>query len=83
MVVPRLMKEVIRIDRLDICTDHFKRADWVSSFSELVSRHRIVGLTSPAASGKSSLLKLYQHSLTDTELIWLSSFFDKYCYESI
>jgi ABC-type cobalamin/Fe3+-siderophores transport system ATPase subunit len=77
------MKEVIRMDRLDIRTDHLKRADWVSNFSALVSRHRIVRLTSPAASGKSSLLKLYQHSLTDTEFIWLSGFFDKSCYESI
>lgn len=47
----------------------------------MVAVYRFVRLTSPAASGKSSLLKLYQHSLKNTKVVWISCLTDKSCFD--
>jgi hypothetical protein len=65
-------KEVIQIDSIDIHTEHLKRPELLAKLTELVAQYRFVRLTSPAASGKSSLLKLYQHHLKKTKVVWIS-----------
>ena len=56
-------KEVMEMNSIDISSEHLKRPHLLAKLSYLVARYRFVRLTSPAASGKSSLLKLYQNSL--------------------
>ena len=65
-------KEVIQIDSIDIHTEHLRRPELLDKLTGLVAQYRFVRLTSPAASGKSSLLKLYQHSLKKTKVVWIS-----------
>ncbi|KAI3631251.1 hypothetical protein MIR68_010741 [Amoeboaphelidium protococcarum] len=50
----------IGIDGIDLDIEHLKRNELVGKLQWLVSRSSIVLLSSPAASGKSSLFKLYQ-----------------------
>jgi hypothetical protein len=63
---------VIQSDSIDIQTEHLKRPELLDKLTGLVAQYGFVRLTSPAASGKSSLLKLYQHSLKKTKVIWIS-----------
>ena len=76
-------KEVIQIDSIDIHTEHLKRPELLAKLTELVAQNRFVRLTSPAASGKSSLLMLYQHSLKKkrTDVVWISCLEDRTCSE--
>ena len=72
-------REVIQIDSIDIHTEHLKRPDLLAKLAGLVAEYRFVRLTSPASSGKSSLLKLYQHSLRKTNVIWISCLDSRTC----
>ncbi|KAJ3384183.1 hypothetical protein HDU84_003086, partial [Entophlyctis sp. JEL0112] len=75
-------KEVIQQDGIDINTEHLERRDLVAQLRKLVARHRFVRLTSPQASGKSSLLKLYQYSLRKTvDVVWISCLDARSCSE--
>ena len=75
-------KEVIQIDSIDIHTEHLKRPELLSKLTELVAQYRFVRLTSPAASGKSSLLMLYQHNLKKrADVVWISCLDDRTCSE--
>jgi hypothetical protein len=69
-----MKKDVIQVDGIDIATEHRKRSDLLAKLAGLVSENRFVRLTSPAASGKTSLLKMFQHSLkkSKTKVIWIS-----------
>ena len=61
------------MDSIDIHTVPLKRPELRRKLNDLVAVHRFVRLTSPAASGKSSLLKLYQHRLKKTyKVVWIS-----------
>jgi hypothetical protein len=75
-------KKVIQIDSIDIHTEHLKRPELLAKLTDLVAQYRFVRLTSPAASGKSSLLMLYQHSLKKrTGVVWISCLDDRTCSE--
>ena len=74
-------KEVIQIDSIDIQTEHLNRQELLYKLTGLVAEYRFVRLTSPAASGKSSLLKMYQHSLKNTKVVWISCLTDKSCFD--
>jgi energy-coupling factor transporter ATP-binding protein EcfA2 len=65
-------KEVIQTDSIDIHTEHLERPELLEKLTGLVAQYRFVRLTSPASSGKSSLLKLYQHSLKNANVVWIS-----------
>ena len=75
-------KKVIQIDSINIHTEHLKRPELLAKLTDLVAQYRFVRLTSPAASGKSSLLMLYQHSLKKrTGVVWISCLDDRTCSE--
>jgi hypothetical protein len=73
----------IQIDGIDINTEHLKRPDLLSKLTNLLDENRFVRLTSPAASGKSSLLMLYQHSLENTNVISISCLDKRSCNEML
>ncbi|KAJ3262330.1 hypothetical protein HK103_002744 [Boothiomyces macroporosus] len=76
------INKVIQTDGIDIHSAHLKRPELLDKLSELSTQYRFVRLTSPAASGKSSLLKLYQHTFNETtKVIWISCLSDKSCFE--
>ena len=60
------------VDCVDINSDHLKRTGLIVKLHELVCNNLFVRLTSPAASGKTTLLKLYWNSLKNTQVIWIS-----------
>ncbi|KAJ2985111.1 hypothetical protein HDV02_000770 [Globomyces sp. JEL0801] len=62
---------------IDIHTEHLERPDLLEKLT--VSQYAFVRLTSPAASGKSALLKLYEHSLKKTKVVWISCLGPKSC----
>ena len=76
-----LNREVIQVDGIDIHTEHLKRSDLLAQLTSLVAQYRFVRLTSPASSGKTSLLKLYQHSLRKTKTIWISCLSNESAFE--
>jgi Crinkler effector protein N-terminal domain len=61
-----------RIDGIALGTEHLKRSILVEKLHFLVSKKSIVLLSSPAASGKSSLLKLYQAASKNIKVIGIS-----------
>ena len=71
----------IQIDSIDVDTEHLKRPELLAKLSNLVAQYRFVRLTSPASSGKSSLLKLYQHHLKKTKVVWISCLSHRSCTE--
>ncbi|TPX74549.1 hypothetical protein CcCBS67573_g04185 [Chytriomyces confervae] len=75
-------KEVIQLDSIDLNTEHLGRRELLAKLAGLVAEHRFVRLTSPQASGKSSLLKLYQNSLKrnrKTDVVWISCLDNRSC----
>ncbi|KAI3641438.1 hypothetical protein MIR68_000568 [Amoeboaphelidium protococcarum] len=62
----------IRIDGIALGTEHLKRNELVGKLQLLVSKSSIVLLSSPAASGKSSLFKLYQAANRNVEVLGIS-----------
>ena len=66
---------------IDIHTEHLERSDLLAKLANLVAEYRAVRLTSPSGSGKRSLLKMYQHSLKNTNVIWILCHSDKSCFE--
>ncbi|TPX71022.1 hypothetical protein CcCBS67573_g06320 [Chytriomyces confervae] len=75
-------KEVIQLDSIDLNTEHLGRRELLAKLSGLVGGHRFVRLTSPQASGKSSLLNLYRNSLKrnrKTDVVWISCLDDRSC----
>ncbi|KAJ1503809.1 hypothetical protein HMI54_005373 [Coelomomyces lativittatus] len=71
----------IRTDGIDIDTEHLERSELVQKLINLIHSNSIVLLTSPAASGKSSLFKLYKVAATDKKVIGISCFDDKTLFE--
>ncbi|KAJ3399638.1 hypothetical protein HDU80_007706 [Chytriomyces hyalinus] len=75
-------KAVIQLDSIDLNTEHLGRHELLAKLSRLVADYRFVRLTSPQASGKSSLLKLYQNRLEKkgkTDVVWISCFDHRSC----
>ena len=72
---------VIQTDSIDINTEYLKRPELLGRLIELMKENRVVRLTSPAASGKSSLLKMYQHSLKNTHVVWISFLTEKSAFD--
>jgi predicted AAA+ superfamily ATPase len=62
----------IGIDGIALDTEYLKRNELVGKLQWLVSRSPIVLLSSPAASGKSSLFKLYQAANRNVEVLGIS-----------
>jgi ATP/maltotriose-dependent transcriptional regulator MalT len=81
LLKPLINTKVIRIDCIDLNTEHLKRPHLVETLTELVNEYQFVRLTSPAASGKSSLLRLYQHSLKNSIVKWISCLDSKSCHQ--
>jgi hypothetical protein len=61
----------IRIYGIALGTEHLKRHALVGKLQYLVSRKRIVLLSSPAASGKSSLHRLYQAATKNVKVVFV------------
>eukprot|EP00842_Homolaphlyctis_polyrhiza_P001903 jgi/Hompol1/2713/HPOL_006138-RA len=75
-------KEVIQSDGIDINTEHLERPELIQKLALFGSQHRFVRLTSPGASGKSSLLAMYRHSLRkQADVIWISCAEDQTCWD--
>ncbi|KAJ3291264.1 hypothetical protein HDU76_007305 [Blyttiomyces sp. JEL0837] len=67
---------VMGYDGININAEHLERPELVTKLANLVGEFRFVRLTSPSASGKSSLLMVYEHSLKKltkrTDVVWIS-----------
>ena len=72
-------KEVIQTDSIDINTEYLKRPELLEKLTYLVAQYRFVRLTSPASSGKSTLLKMFQQNLKKTNIVWISCLDLKSC----
>jgi energy-coupling factor transporter ATP-binding protein EcfA2 len=77
-----MYKDIFQTENIDLEEEHLKRDSLLDQLCTFVSESQFVLLTSPAASGKSSLLKLYQERVKDTsDVIWpITEEFD-YCGE--
>eukprot|EP00835_Amoeboradix_gromovi_P001360 NODE_60_length_25605_cov_0.732377.p9 type:complete len:267 gc:universal NODE_60_length_25605_cov_0.732377:12163-11363(-) len=62
----------IRIDGIDIDTEHLERKQLVSELDSVVSLNAIVLISSPAGSGKSSSYKLYKAAARNKRVIGIS-----------
>ena len=73
----------IQTDSIDIYTEHLERPALLNNLIAKVKINRFVLLTSPPASGKSSLLKLYQHKSKEyqTKIIWITCLDVRSCEE--
>jgi hypothetical protein len=71
----------IRIDGIDIGTEHLDRNELVEKLKGLVSTNAIVLLTAPAGSGKTSLYNLYKASVGNDEVIGISCLDDRSIFE--
>jgi len=76
-----IKNRVIQTDGIDIHTEYLQRPDLLAKLTNLVSQYRIVRLTSPASSGKSSLLDLFQDSVKNSEVIWINCLLDHSCFQ--
>jgi hypothetical protein len=65
----------------DIHAEHLNRPKLLAKLTYLAAQYRFVRLSSPPSSGKSSLLKLYQHSLKNTKVIWISCLTSISCFD--
>jgi hypothetical protein len=72
----------IQLNSIDISTEHMKRPELVLKLATRLDGNRFVRLTSPAASGKTSLLSLYELSYPDKHIIYISfKIYGKSCNE--
>jgi hypothetical protein len=71
----------LRVDGIDIDTEHLDRIELVGKLNDLGSRHAIVLLTAPAGSGKSSLYKLYKYIVRNVKVIGISCLEDRSTFE--
>jgi hypothetical protein len=71
----------IKIDGIALGTEHLKRNELVAKLQNLVSSNSIVLLTSPAASGKSSLFKLYKAATENVKVVGISFLSEKTPFE--
>ena len=70
------------IDWIDLKSPHLKRTALVNKLQYIVEGNWIVRITSPAASGKTSVLQLYEKTLQNTKSIYISFLNgQKSCYE--
>jgi hypothetical protein len=63
---------ITNMDGIDLNTQHLKRSILVENLQSLVSKKSFVLLSSPAASGKSSLFRLYQAASKNIKVIGIS-----------
>jgi len=69
-------------DGIDVNREHLERPVLLAKLHKSILDHRIVRLTSPSASGKSSLLNLYKYYREkDAKVIWISCLSPKSCNE--
>jgi energy-coupling factor transporter ATP-binding protein EcfA2 len=60
------------IDAIDVDVEHFERNELVEKLQSFISENLFVVVSSPAASGKSSLFKLYQAANPDVKVLEIS-----------
>jgi hypothetical protein len=62
----------VLLNDLDIDTVHLRRQSLVLKLADLVDRYQFLRLTSPAASGKTSLVSLFAQHFQDVQIIYVS-----------
>ncbi|KAJ1564933.1 hypothetical protein HK096_005461 [Nowakowskiella sp. JEL0078] len=64
----------VELNGIELQTPHLARQNLVTSITEKFESNRFVLLSSPAGSGKTSLLQIFQHRVILVDCIYVSSF---------